>query len=128
MKPFKIATLIGTVAFGGIVAFMALTNPRQDSYQDFAVSELSKYLKEEVCPQTVKIEELRDLFQDQCTKIVDQGRPVIREIIAHQTRRDNFFIFSIYRTNLDVGLGIPAYRFVSIGVFDKFYVYQAEEM
>ncbi|MGB7440130.1 MAG: DUF4359 domain-containing protein [Coleofasciculaceae cyanobacterium] len=128
MKPLKIATLIGTVALGGIAVFMTLTNPRQDSYQDFAVSELSKYLKEEVCPQTVKIEELRDLIQDQCPKIVDQGRPLIQEIIAHQTRRDNFILFSIYRTNLDIGLGLPAYRFVSVGVLRKFYIYQAEEM
>lgn len=128
MKLLKIATVIGTVALGGLAAFMALTNPRQDSYQDFAVGELSKYLKEEACPQIGKIEELRDLLQDQCPKIVSKGRPLIQEIIAHQTRRDNFIFFSIYRTNLDIGLGLPAYRFVTVGAFRKFYIYQADEM
>lgn len=104
---------------------MVVTNPGQATYEDYAVEQLSKYLKEEVCPQAP--EALGSFLRRQCTILVDTGRPQIKQVVAQSTKRENFLLFSIYRTDLDVGTLIPAYSFETVGICQQFYLYKADE-
>ncbi|MBD0389868.1 MAG: DUF4359 domain-containing protein, partial [Nostoc sp. C3-bin3] len=51
----------------------------------------------------------------------------IQEIIARTTERQNYIIFSIYRTDLKISSWIPSYKFETVGAFDQFYTYTAEK-
>ena|SRR4028118_536477 len=125
MKVLQIIAAITGVSLVGVGTAMALTNPAQDSYEEYAVEKLTFYLKDEACPQVPKI--FGDVLERQCKTLVDTGRPEIQKIISRTTQRQNFIFFSIYRTNLAIGPVLPVYHFETVGVFQKFYIYQAEK-
>ncbi len=104
---------------------MALTNPNQATYEEYATEQLTTYLKDEACTQAPKV--FSNFLQRQCKSLLDTGRPQIQLIISKATQRQNFILFSIYRTNLDIGPYLPAYHFETVGAFQNFYVYQATE-
>ncbi len=106
---------------------MALTNPGQENYEEYAVEQLTTYLKEEVCTQNIP-NTFENFLQRQCVSLVDTGRPQIRQIISETTQRQNYLLFSVYQTDLNVGPFLPAYQFESVGAFQQFYTYQAEKL
>ncbi|NEO97966.1 MAG: DUF4359 domain-containing protein [Symploca sp. SIO2E9] len=124
----KVTTIAGGVIVVILGASMAMTNPGKGAYEKYAVGRLTKYLKEEVCSEPSKREDVPKFLQRQCPKLIDGLRPPIQTVISQTTQRRNFVFFSIYRTDLDVGSSLPAYKFGTVGVFDKFYVYQADEL
>lgn len=125
MKIRQVFTAIGGAALFGLGVAMALTNPSKDTYEEYAVEMLTTYLKQEACSQVPKV--FGTSLQNQCKSLVDTGRPQIEQIIAQKTRQENFIFFSVYRTNLEIGPFLPAYYFETLGVFQKFYIYRAEE-
>lgn len=125
MKVPKVVTAMGGVALVGLGLVMALTNPGKDEYEQYAVEQLTTYLKDEACMEAPSV--FGNFLQRQCKSLVDTGRPQIEQIIAEKTQRQNLILFSIYRTNLEVGPFLPAYHFQTLGVFQKFYIYQAEQ-
>jgi hypothetical protein len=122
----KVLTAIGGVALVGLGMSMALTNPAQDTYEEYAVEQLTQYLKDEGCSQAPKI--FGDLLLRQCKSLVDTGRPQVAQIISKTTQRQNFLFFSIYRTTLEVGPFLPVYHFETLGVFQNFYIYQVNKL
>ncbi|MBD0344086.1 MAG: DUF4359 domain-containing protein [Coleofasciculus sp. Co-bin14] len=125
MKVLKIVAAIGGAAMVVLGVAMALTNPSQDTYEAYAVEQLTTYLKEEACMEVPSV--FGNVLQRQCKTFVDTGRPKIQQIIAQTTQRQNFIFFSIYRTNLTIGPVLPVYHFETLGVFQNFYIYQAEQ-
>lgn len=111
------------VAFGGLLVF---TNPNNNAYEEYATEKLTVYLKENVC--TKVSQPLGDFLQSHCKTLVDTGRPQIQELIAQQTTRQNYFLFSIYQTELSLSSPMPAYHFATLGAFQNFYTYEAEEL
>lgn len=125
MKNLRIITYIGAAALAGLGMAMAVTNPSQAAYEEYAVQRLTEYLKKDVCTKVPKVFE--NFLQRNCTVLVDSSRPQIRQIIAQSTQRQNFIFFSIYRTDLSVNQFIPSYHFETVGGFQDFYTYTAEE-
>jgi hypothetical protein len=125
MEPLYFVTVVGGVALAGIGAFMTLTNPGQHDYEDYATEALTVYLKQEVCPQAPG--ELGGFLVSYCKTLVDTGRPHIETLITKTTNRHNYLLFSIYETELTLPSPVPNYEFETIGAFQQFYTYQAEE-
>ncbi|MCW5315028.1 DUF4359 domain-containing protein [Nostoc sp. KVJ3] len=126
MKALTIIAYTGAAA--GLAALgvtMAKTNPSQVEYEEYAVQRLTKYLKTDVCKKTTNI--LENLIHFNCEKLVDSANPQMQEIIARTTERQNYMIFSIYRTDLKINAWMPSYKFETVGAFDQFYTYTAEE-
>ena len=105
---------------------MAITNPGQVDYEKYATETLSTYLKEEICPQAQQ--QLGGLLQSYCKSLVDTGKPQIQKLISQQTTRHNYLIFSIYQTELSLPSPIPSYQFQTVGAFQHFYTYEAQEL
>lgn len=118
-------TSIAVIALAGLGAVMALTNPGQPEYEEYAVQRLSEYVKHEVCNQAPKIFGI--LLQRNCDQLIDSNRPAIQKIIATSTQRKNFIFFSIYSTDLSVSSSIPSYHFESVAVLENFYTYTAQK-
>lgn len=125
MKSSKILAYIGVVALVGLGVVMATTNPSQDNYEKFAVLQLTDYLKKDVCQKAPKV--FGNFLQRNCSVLVDSSRPQMQQIIAQTTQKQNFLFFSIYRTDLSINPFIPTYHFETVGVFQNFYIYAAEE-
>lgn len=111
------------VSCGGLLVF---TNPNNHAYEKYATEQLTVYLKENVC--TKVSQSLGGFLQSHCKTLVDTGRPQIQELIAQQTTRQNYLLFSIYQTKLSLPSPIPTYHFATIGAFQNFYIYEAEEL
>jgi len=126
MKPLTIIAYTGAAA--GLAAWgvtMAKTNPSQVEYEEYAVQRLTKYLKTDVCKKSTNF--IENLIHFNCDKLVDSANPQIQEIIARTTERQNYIIFSIYRTDLKINSLIPSYKFETVGALDQFYTYTAEK-
>ncbi|HAG83010.1 MAG TPA: hypothetical protein DCL61_18075 [Cyanobacteria bacterium UBA12227] len=131
MKLLKTITAIGGMGLVGLGASMALTNPSRETYEQYAVERLTTYLKEDVCTQAPKqldfLPQNPEFLQRQCKSLVDTGRPQIRQIISQTTDQQDFILFTIYRTDLNLNPLLPAYHFETVGVFQNFYTYQANQ-
>lgn len=125
MKNVNIITYVGVTALAVLGIVMATTNPSQRKYEDFAVQRLTEYLKIDVCTKAPKAFE--NFLQRNCSVLVDSSRPQMQQIIAQTTQKQNFIFFSIYRTDLQVSPFIPSYHFETVGAFQNFYIYAAEE-
>ncbi|MDZ8027996.1 MAG: DUF4359 domain-containing protein [Nostoc sp. SerVER01] len=126
MKQLTIIAYTGAAA--GLAALgvtMAKTNPSEVAYEEYAVQRLASYLKTDVCKKTTNF--IENLIRFNCEKLVDQANPQMQGIINRTTERQNYIFFSVYRTNLQISSWIPSYKFETVGAFDQFYTYTAEE-
>ncbi len=126
--PMKLLNTIKSAAIAVMVGLgiaMAITNPSQSDYEEYAIAQLTAYLKDNTCTQTLKDED--SLLQHSCTLLVDVGRPQLEKLIADHTKERNFIFFSIYRTELSISPLLPAYRFETVAALQKFYTYQTSK-
>lgn len=115
MKIIPIAT---GVIVAGLGAVLAATNPDRETYQRYAGDRLTEYLQTEACRQAGNFESL-------CEDFVEDSQPQLERIIARSTDRQNFLLFSIYRTDLSVPLpGIPEVKSQSLGILNQLHTYE----
>jgi hypothetical protein len=127
MKTLKIAAGLGVAGLAVLGVVMARSNPEQAKYEEYAVQRLTDYLKTDFCKKTPGFGLLGKLGTFNCDRFVDSANPQIRELIASTTERQNYLIFSVYRTEIKLDSLIPGYKFETVGAFDNFYTYTAEE-
>lgn len=125
MEGLKSFGYIGILTLAVFGAAMAITNPDEPSYEQYAVEQLTTYLTDDVCNQVPKAFE--NLVKSSCASIVDSSRSEIQQVISRTTYRQNFIFFSIYYTDLSISPAIPFYRFQTVGVMQNFYTYSAEK-
>ncbi|MBD2500338.1 DUF4359 domain-containing protein [Anabaena azotica] len=126
MKSLTFMASIGALGLAAVLGVaMAQTNPNQAEYEDYAVQRLTGYLKSDVCNKTTKF--LQSLINYNCDKLIDSANPQIRQLLSATTERQDFFLFSIYRTELKISDLIPSYKFETVGAFNNFYTYTAQE-
>ncbi|MEA5578487.1 DUF4359 domain-containing protein [Anabaena sp. UHCC 0451] len=124
----KVSTMIASVGAAGIAVLgvaMATTNPQQAKYEEYAVQKMTTYLKTDFCKKTPNF--LQNLIQFNCDQLVESVNPQIRDVIASTTKQQNYIVFSIYTTDLKIDNLIPGYKFESVGAFNNFYTYKAEQ-
>jgi hypothetical protein len=126
MKLFNILAYIGSIGFAAVLGVvMANTNPSQPAYEDYAVQKLTSYLKKDVCNSTTKL--IEKLINTNCDKLVSSANPQMRQILSATTERQDLILFSVYRTEFKMNSWIPSYRFETVGAFNNFYTYTAEQ-
>lgn len=131
MNGVKVLFGVGGILLAAVGITMVLMNPNQTDYEQFGEEQLSIYIKEEVCD---KISEhigtgfgLEQFLQQQCLAMVDVSKPGFRQLIQQNTKRSNYLFFSIYATDFELLSNLPDYHFQSVGVFNQFFIYKAEE-
>jgi Domain of unknown function (DUF4359) len=120
-----IAGIFGVVVLGAGAA-LAVTNPRQEAFEEFALERVRK----DAC------KELPLGLDQQCPRFVDDNQAELKKIITQNTERRDFLVFSYYETNLSVRSlvpqlsmlpGLPSYHFETVGLFGKFYIYEVQK-
>jgi hypothetical protein len=133
MKSWNLPLSLGTAIVTGLLVSLAISNPSQSEYEEYATKQLTEYLQKNVCPQAPKI--WGQSLKRECKRLVNSNQSEIKQIISQGTERYNFVVFSIYQTELSItqvspflpsGL-LPSYHFGTLAVGHQFYIYQAEQ-
>jgi hypothetical protein len=106
-------------------AVMGFTNPDPADYRAYATEQLTQYAKGKVCQDASETFGL--LLKQQCIKFVETSRPRIQRAIESSTHRQNFFVFSLYKTNFSISPLLPSYHFETLAIFQDFYTYRSEQ-
>ena len=126
MKIVNLAAGLVGVALLGIAVTLAATNPKQEAFEEFAVQRI----REDACKKAPLG------LASQCPKFVDDNQSEIKKVITRNTDRQDYLVFSFYQTDLSVRAivpdlaflpGMPTYHFETVGLFGKFYLYEAKQ-
>ena len=120
--------LVG-MALVGLGVAMAVTNPSQASYEEYATRQLAAYLRENTCADA------GELLKNGCNQLLNENQSEIKELISANTQRQNFGVVSLYKTDLSVGKLlpsfldnlVPSYHFETVGVFSSFHIVEAKK-
>jgi hypothetical protein len=113
--------LLAIVAGSGLGGLMALTNPSRAAYESFAVDRIGDLAKDK-CDSAP--DGLGVFIQGPCRAAIEAYKPELRPILAAATSRQNWVLFSIYRSNIMVPIVNLQVRVESVGIFDRFFVYK----
>jgi hypothetical protein len=125
MKPLTILICVGAAGITVLGSIMAKTNPNQVEYEKYAIQKLTTYLKTDVCQKTPNF--LEKLVKVNCEQVLQSVAPQMKELITTTTNRQDYIIFSIYRTEIKLDSWIPGYKFETVGALNQFYTYNAEQ-
>ncbi|MEM9449054.1 MAG: DUF4359 domain-containing protein [Cyanobacteria bacterium P01_E01_bin.6] len=136
MNVLKIGSFLFLMAIAGVGVAMAATNPGQDAYEQYAVEQLSEQVNQRVC------EEAPPFLANACESLLSDNQEWIEELVEEGTQRQNFVVVSLYTTDLSAGDlidkvlppslslsadNLPGYHFKTVGVFRRFFTYEAEQ-
>lgn len=114
-------SVIGILTLLGVGGVMALTNPQQDAYEAYAIEQIANRAKDECNKAPAGF---RGVLQEPCRAAIAAAKPQIRLLLRTATTRQNFVLFSIYKSDLSE----PALNFQAqvetIGIFNHFYTYK----
>ena len=102
---------------------LAVTNPGQDAYEEFATQAAIAYLKTEVCAKAPTAFGLQAVCQSE----LESNHSKIKKIITDGTQRQNFVVCSHYTTDLSVSPDLPSYHVESVGVLGRFILYKTQK-
>lgn len=129
MKLWQTAVTSAGIIIGVLGAGLAMTNPGRGAYENYAVEQLTLYLNENLCQELP--EQLRQ-FSQQCQSLGDTlletARPQLRQLLDSNTDRENYLLFSIYRTELALPPMVAGYEFETLGILNQFYIYRMEKL
>jgi hypothetical protein len=101
--PLKMTQWAGYSLICGLGIVLVVTNPKQDSYTEFATQTVSRFLIRDLCRANDQTPKLFDtMLKDSCQAFMREGKTEIRGFIAHNTERQDFFLFSLYTTEFPI--------------------------
>ena len=106
----------------GLTSCLALTNPGQSDYEEYASKKLVFYVKSEVCSN----HRVSMFLNRYCQTLVDSSRIQLGHFLSQATQRQNFLLFSIYKTEIFLPGILPRYEVDTLGIMDKFYTYNSD--
>lgn len=104
-----------------LITILIVTNPKSDRYGLYASTQLTNYLKDDLCRQVT--EQVSKKFLSPCHILIETARPQLKIALQKNTQQKNFFLFSIYQTDLAVTSIAPEYHFETLGIFNRFFTY-----
>ncbi|MEO0348802.1 MAG: DUF4359 domain-containing protein [Cyanobacteria bacterium P01_A01_bin.15] len=117
----KVKAFVGIAGVSVLAGVLIATNPDQNRYNTFAAATLQNEVRSSFCQAEELDSWLGDLGQalgDICETAVEQGSLVgeedLQDFIEDNTQRQNFWVFSLYTTQ------IPAVRVRTLGIFNRF--------
>lgn len=117
----KVKAFVGIAGLGALAIVLSVTNPSQDQYNTFAADTLQNEVRSSFCQAKELDNWLGDLGKalgDICETAIEQGRVVgqddLEDFIEDNTQRQNFWVFSLYTTQ------IPAVQVKTLGIFNRF--------
>ncbi len=113
--------LLSILGLGGSIAIAALTNPDRSDYEVYAVEQVGNLAVSQCnrAPDGFKI-----VLQEPCRAAIAAIKPQIQPLLSANTVRQNYILFSIYRSKLAIPSVNLNAQVESIGIFKNFYTYK----
>lgn len=128
MKFLKISLFAFGVSLCGVCGILIFSNPTPQEYEEFAVEEISNYLDTKGCSKlTTQQPSLQNPCQGMLKLFLDVSKIQLKQLISSQTQQQNFLLFSLYRTNLELPAPLPSYQVETIAILKRFYIYSADQ-
>ncbi len=115
--------LVSILVIGGLGGVMAIANPDRSAYETYGVEQLGELAKGE-CDRAPGGFGL--ILQEPCRAAIESFKPQLRPMLAQATTRQNFIIFSIYRSEISIPVANFNAKVESIGIFNNFYTYRSK--
>ena len=125
MKIIIIIAVASSAILAGLGGALATTNPSQAEYEQYAMQQLTEYLKERACKKVPSF--IENLLKQNCAAMVDKNQSSLRQLVVQSTHRQDLVILSLYRTDFKVNPLVPGYKFETVGILNHFYTYSAEK-
>ncbi|NUN64522.1 DUF4359 domain-containing protein [Pseudanabaena biceps] len=111
LKPLLIVSAL-------VAVVMIISNPSKERYSYYASEEFSEMGKDFLCSLDIPVGNFKQL----CGVAIPVGKPVLKPIIealvGQLTTPQNFFLFSIYTTDLGTK------KYSTIAAFGNFYMFK----
>jgi hypothetical protein len=114
--------LLSIFAVCGLGGIMAVTNPDRSAYEVYAVEQLGDLARTQ-CDRAPA--GFRVVLQGPCRAAIESIKPQLRPMLAANTNRRNFILFSIYQSDISISAANLNTQIESIGIFNSFYTYKA---
>jgi Domain of unknown function (DUF4359) len=109
--------LAGGVLFVGVGA-LVWTNPEQSDYESYLTAQATGFLRREICDSSKELPAfLHQMAEQHCGVLAASDAEAIRQFVAANSYRHNFYIFSLYTTDL------PLRQIKAIGMVKNFYLF-----
>ncbi|MEB3322356.1 MAG: DUF4359 domain-containing protein [Synechococcaceae cyanobacterium] len=110
---------------------MARTNPGPAEFRDFAADHLTELLTRELCREDGLPMMARLVITD-CPGLVASQHAVLGQLAGHHTRRHNFGVLSVYRTEIGgqqllPSWRLPRYKATTLAAAGRFVLLRAQE-
>ena len=109
--------LLGIFALCGL----GVTNPDRAAYETYAFEQIGNLARDQ-CDRAPA--ELGIMLQGPCRAAVEAYLPRLRPLLSATTVRQNWFLFSIYRSDISVPAVNFNARIESIGILNHFFTYK----
>jgi Domain of unknown function (DUF4359) len=121
MRQWQIV-LLSILAGCGLGCIMALSNPDRSAYETYAIEQIGNLARDQCdrLPGGLGI-----LIQGPCRGVIEAYKPQLRPILAATTTRQNWILFSIYRSDISIPAVNFNGQFESIGIFNNFFIYKS---
>ena len=123
LKPWQTSGIIGVIGIFGMGTIMVATNPHRQAYQRYAARQSVSYLQDNAC--TNLPETLNGFLQQQCSDLVESGKPHLKQAVNLSTRQYNYVLFSVYETEVSLNQRLPSYSAKTIAFMNLFWTYEA---
>jgi hypothetical protein len=113
--------LLSIVAGCGLGGIMALTNPDRAAYEAYAVDRVGELASGQCnrAPAGLGI-----FLQGPCRAAIAAFKPRILPLLAATTTREDYILFSIYRSDISIPAIDLNAQVASIGIFNYFFTYK----
>jgi Domain of unknown function (DUF4359) len=105
----------------GIAIGLTLTNPNRAAYETYATEQITELAKEQ-CNRVPS--EYGGFLQSPCRMAIEVFKPELRPLVAAHTQRQNWYLVSIYRSEIVIPGVKSNVVMESIGVLNNFYTYK----
>lgn len=105
---------------------LMVTNPGEAEFEPFAADQLTRAAVDELCGDD-GLPMLARLVVRDCPRLIQSQHDLLGQLALAATRRRNFGLFSLYRTNLGgqqllPDWSIPRYQALTLAVAGRFFI------
>jgi len=126
-----VPALAGLALVTGLGAGLVATNPDEREFERFAADQVTLAAQEALC-RDGGLPLLAGLVVQDCPRLVASQRDLLGKVAVAASRRRQFALFSLYRTDLGgfsfLDFRLPRYRALTLAVAGRFLILHSEKL
>lgn len=127
-----IRSLLGLAAAAALGLGLAATNPGEEEFERFAADQITHAAEQELCHEG-GLPMLARLIVHDCPRLIAAQHDLLGRLAMAATRRRNFGLLSLYRTDLGgqqllPDWSIPRYSSITLAAAGRFFILRSNQV